>query len=154
MSTLQAHLPLIEGFCRSLTRTYPDQDYRDLAQDVAERLLKLPEAKLTPPYIITVCKNTWRDRLGYTALRRMTSLEANPHIVVAFQPAVLCEIEAREMGLNLNEWEATEPVPREQLLARNRAKKSAAKAYANPILRELKKKKMLERYYRKKEGKL
>lgn len=94
----------IGKYARVLVKNSPDEDYRDLVQSTCERLLRQDATKHNFKYASTVCINMWRDKLVHKAIQRnLDLLVANN--VVCFLPQVLEEIECKEQGKDIHDWE-------------------------------------------------
>lgn len=96
-------LPALERYARTLVKNHPDEDYRDLVQDTIVKLLA-SNADISESYTIVACKNAWRDKLAYKAVRRgIKYLEDMPVQPFGYLPQVEVDIYCKEIGINLYE---------------------------------------------------
>ena len=118
MTIIEA-IPILNRYAKFLTKNYFDEDYRDLVQDTLAKLIGSNIKDFSEGYIITVCKNTWKDKLAYRAVRQSTfSIETYLNAFVDFkrpdeiclpdefctQPDVEEQIECKELGFDWYNW--------------------------------------------------
>lgn len=102
--SLDSVMPALERYAIVLTKWHPEEDYRDLVHDTVVKLLNAT-GTITEAYAIVACKNTWRDRLAYKAVRNnIKYLEDMPIQPFGYLPQIEVDIYCQEVGININEY--------------------------------------------------